>query len=126
MIKNRTPREGELFLEITIDGHRFELRYGHYEESDRIKGDPVPIYPDLKKQPVYTKDGKPLVTAIQTPCAYYDVVPGHEDEEYCCNCIYYSNIKDEISICECKKRRLPEGKEALIESRKGGTENEGT
>lgn len=106
MLENRTPREGELFLVVSVEGYTFELRYGYYEESDRVMGEPVPIYPDLKNNPIYTKDGRPIVTAVQVPCENYEVPEGYEREDCCSNCIYYPNMRDEISICQCERRRV--------------------
>ncbi len=102
----KIPREGELFRIVLVDEHRFEIRYGYYEESDRAMGEPVPIYPDLIKEPLYTKEGFPLITAVQSPCEYYEILEGYEDEDTCSSCKYYPNIWDEISICQCEKRRL--------------------
>lgn len=105
MNRNIPPKEGELFLNVTVENYTFELRYGYYEETDRLRGEPVPIYPDLKSNPLYTGDGQPIVTAVQVPCEYYKTPEGFENEDCCSNCIYYPDIKDEIGICQCEKRR---------------------
>ena len=102
----KLPKEGDLYMVINSYGHTFELRYGFYEESDREYGEPVAIYPDLKKNPIYTKDGYPLVTAVQIPCEHYKVSQGHAPEECCSDCIYYKDSKKEIDICLCEKKRL--------------------
>lgn len=106
MYVNGPPKEGDVFLNVTIENYQFELRYGYYEESDRLMGDPVPIYPDLIRNPAYTKEGFPLVTAIQIPCEHYETLNGYENEDSCSSCIYYPDMKDEITVCKCPKRRL--------------------
>ena len=105
-MKAKKPREGELFSVVVVENHRFEIRYGYYEESDRKSSDPVPIYPDLKNHTIYTKEGHPLVTAIQSPCENYKAKEGYEDEDYCSNCIFYPDITKEISVCLCQEQRL--------------------
>jgi len=99
------PKEGELFQVVLVDEYRFELRYGFYEESDRAMGEPVPIYPNLIEEPLYTKEGRPLVTAIQSSCEQYEILEGYEDEGTCSSCKYYPNVWKEISICQCEKKR---------------------
>lgn len=101
----KLPKEGDLYMVIESHGHSFELKYGYYEETDREYGEPVVIYPDLKNSPIYTKDGFPLVTAVQIPCKYYTVAEGHAPEDCCSDCIYYKDSKKEIDICLCEKKR---------------------
>ncbi len=114
MSADRTiPKEGDLFATIVAHGHTFQLRYGYYEESDRVLQEPVVLYPDLKTDPVFSPDGRPLVTAVQAPCEHY-AVAGNGDSEGCCgDCIYYPNVREEISLCYCERRRRdisPDGK----------------
>ena len=47
-------QEGDLYEVLEVYGHTFELRYGYYEERERARGEPIPIYPDFKKHPLYT------------------------------------------------------------------------
>ncbi len=101
----KLPQEGDLHMSINSHGHTFELVYGYYEETDREHGEPVVIYPDLKNSPIFTKDGQPLVTAVQVPCEYYEVEHGHPPEECCSDCIYYKDRKKEIDVCLCEKKR---------------------
>lgn len=112
MRKIRTPQEGELFQIVTVDNYKFELRYGYYEETDRLMDDPVPIYPDFKEQPVYTQMGRPLVTAVQKPCEYFKSLEGYEYEECCSSCVYYPDMKTEINVCQCENCRISISKEA--------------
>ncbi|MBO4971967.1 MAG: hypothetical protein J6D45_04065 [Clostridia bacterium] len=101
-----SPSEGDLFMTVAVGGYTFDLRYGYYEDSDRSLGEPVPIYPDLKKHPLYSRDGFPIVTAVQSPCEYYTVKKDEAREDCCCDCIYYPSMKDEIGICRCRARQL--------------------
>lgn len=99
------PKEGDLYMEVNRYGYTFELRYGYYEETDRKCGEPVAIYPDLKNNPIYTAEGYRLVTAVQTPCEYYNVAGDFIPEECCGDCIYYNDSKNEIDICLCEINR---------------------
>ncbi len=98
---NIPPREGELYRVIEIGGHRFELRFGYYEDFERESGEPVVIYPDLSEQMLYDGDGKRIVTAIQDPCRHYSVPEEKAREECCCDCQYYRYCGDDIGICAC-------------------------
>ena len=102
--KDTLPCEGDLYRTITIDEHKFELRYGYYAEFER-GGDPVVIYPNLLKERLYTKEGKMLVSAVQDPCKHYGVPHGREKNDCCGDCIYYSEPRDEIGICLCEQNR---------------------
>ena len=99
-------QEGDLYMVINCYGYTFEIRYGYYKESDRKIGEPVVIYPDLKNNLVYNKNGYPLVTAVQIPCEHYQVKQGDIPEECCSDCIYYKNPKKEIDICLCENNRI--------------------
>ncbi len=102
------PHEGALYRSLEIDGHRFELRYGYYEEGERILGEPVVVYPDLEKRRMYCNRGYRLVTAVQTPCAYY-TISGAGEPEYCCSdCLHYSDPAEEIARCLCIEQQKPQ------------------
>ena len=66
-----TPVEGELYKEVTVGGRPFRLVYGYYEDFERESpfNEPIPIYPDLLNNPVYTAQGIPIVTAMQYICS---------------------------------------------------------
>ena len=57
-----TPKEGDLYKEITISGKTFRLLYGYYENFERENpfNEPIPIYPDFIKEPQYTAEGIPI------------------------------------------------------------------
>lgn len=99
------PVEGQLYKVIHIDEHRFELRYGYNEDFERASGHPVVLFPDLGKNPVHTRDGYPVVTAVQEPCRYYTVPEDRLPEQWCADCVYYPGIHQEVGICRCEMRR---------------------
>lgn len=95
------PKEGELFKIIELYGKTFEIRYGFYEERDRHNryAEPVEIYPDFIEKPVYTDEGFPFVTAIQTPCQNF---VGEKNENSTCEeCAYYQHCEELLAICRC-------------------------
>ena len=97
------PREGELCFTVSPFGKAFTIYYGYYDDLDRQSGDPVPIYPDLKKAPVYTEDGAPIVTAMQIACPYYRGTP---DEDSCGQCPFFEKADLLFGKCinpKCKK-----------------------
>ena len=99
--QNITPREGELYKAITIDGHTFEIYYGFYEEVDR-RYDPIAIYPDFTKEPVYTDAGIPFATQMQDICRCYI---GEHGEDGCGSCAYFKKSTDLFGLCTCEQRR---------------------
>lgn len=105
---NATPKEGDLYKTIIIDAFNFELRFGYYAEFERRSGEPVVIYPDLTEQPLYTRDGQRLVTAIQDPCSHYRATNPTSPEDCCCDCIHYLRPGDEIGICGLPSPSGPE------------------
>lgn len=99
------PKEGDLYKVITVHGKTFEIRYGFYEESDRNSSfaEPMEIYPDFVKQPQYTDDGVPFVTAIQVPCESFS---GTRDENSICEeCVFYEHCEELLGICNCPKNK---------------------
>ena len=97
------PRDGDLYKVITLYGKRFELRYGYYEEFERSRGEPIPIYPDFREAPCYTDDGYPFVTAMQTPCEEHC---GGDPEYGCHDCLYYKQEEDLLGICVCERNKI--------------------
>lgn len=101
----KKKQEGELFKIIESHGKMFEIRYGYYEDVDRQNPylDPIEIYPDFIKSPVYTENGVPFVTAMQKPCEYFS---GELDEENTCyQCKHYERCEELLGICKCNLRR---------------------
>lgn len=97
------PQEGDLYKELTVFGETFEIRYGYYEEFERQHHEPMAIYPDFIKHPVYTEEGYPFVTAMQDICNHYEGIP-HGDT--CCECGNFRKGPDLFGLCTClhKKR----------------------
>ena len=102
----KKPKEGDLHSRVTVDDVTFELRYGYYEESERTAGEPFVLYPDLKRNPQYTRDGYRIVSAIQSVCQHYAVSHGAEREDCCYTCVHYPNQTDDIGVCRCEAMRL--------------------
>lgn len=106
-------KEGDLYKIVTVGGHRFELRYGYYEEFEKESGEPIVIYPDLFNNPLYNEDDYLIVTAIQDPCEYYLAFDTDTTDGCCGDCKYYSDPRQTIGICKCemcknniRKRRI--------------------
>ena len=85
----RNAKEGDLYGVVRIYGKTFEIYYGYYEEIDRFSKYPQPIevFPDFIKEPLYTDDGTPFVTAIQMTCEHYEKVRDTADK--CADCLYF-------------------------------------
>ena len=99
------PKEGDLFKIIQLYGKTFEIRYGFYEECDRYTryAEPIEIYPNFIKEPQYTDDGMPFVTAVQTPCNNFC---GNKNENSTCeDCFCYQHGDELIGICTCLKNK---------------------
>ncbi len=91
-------REGELYKIINTHGEAFEIRYGYYEEYERSSpyGEPLPIYPDFKANPKYTKDGKPFTTQMQSICGHGS---SKFKEGFCVDCKFFEKGEDLIGVC---------------------------
>lgn len=93
------PKEGDLFKIIHLYGKTFEIRYGFYEECDRytLFAEPLALYPNFIKNPQYTDNGIPFVTAIQDPCPHFQ---GKRDDNCTCgDCVFYQHCDEMIGIC---------------------------
>lgn len=100
------PKEGDLYKELTIFGNTFRILYGYYEEFEREGkyNEPMPVYPDLSSSPVYTEEGKPIITAIQDACSYYKGSSNSEGDG-CSGCQYFKICEDLFGLCECPSRK---------------------
>lgn len=99
------PREGEIYKIITVAGHHFTIRYGYYTDDERMSQEPIPIFPCFESQPLYCKDGFPLVTRIQDSCEHYLVQEGRDGDGWCADCVYYPDEHADIGVCQCAHRR---------------------
>ena len=112
LIQNDLPlthfihKEGDLYKVITAYGKNFELRYGYYEECDRLSPlcEPVVIYPDFLKEPIYTDDGTPFVTMVQDACKSYKGETKRNPNTTCADCKYFNHGEDWIGICTNHKK----------------------
>ena len=98
-------KEGRIYKTVTVEDVIFEIRYGYYEEFERARGEPVPIYPDFIKNPKYAKDGRPFVTAMQDICPHF---VGEEGSLGCHGCKYYEAGDDLVGLCNCEHNRRSE------------------
>lgn len=106
MENTTSPQEGDLFRIYTVDGLSFQIRYGYHAENERGRVEPLPIFPDLLSEPVYTRCGIPVTSYIQAPCIHY--TPRHPDhpEEWCGDCIHYDAGQEKMGRCLCPERKL--------------------
>lgn len=98
-------KDGELYKKISLRGKDFEIRYGYYEDYEKESefNDPIPIYPDFEKDPIYTDDGYPFVTQMQSACKYGD---SSFSDGFCVDCSYFMHGDDLVGICECPEKKL--------------------
>lgn len=94
--------EGELYKEVQLHGRAFTLYYGYYEECDRQNPlcEPIVIYPDFLKEPVYTDDGKPFVTMIQDACDKYEGNAKRTSDTACADCRYFERGEEWFGVCQ--------------------------
>ena len=95
-------KDGDLYKIIDVFGRSFEIRYGYYEDYERSRGDPEPIYPDLKKQPEYTYDGYLIVTQMQEICEHGE---SRFCDGCCVDCSFYRHANDLLGICTCEHNK---------------------
>ena len=100
-------KEGDFYKLISTCGKVFELRYGYYEECDRQNPlcNPVVLYPDFLKEPVYTDCGEPFATMVQDACKCYRGETKRTLNTTCAECQYFQHCEDWIGICKCGLRQ---------------------
>ena len=96
--------EGMLYKTLAVFDRVFEIRYGYYEEFERDSKncEPVPIYPDFRREPLYTKDGRMFVTKFQEICAYGS---SRFKDGCCADCPHYIQGEEMIGVCNCAENR---------------------
>ena len=106
-IKTEEHREGEFYKTVNTFGKTFELKYGFYEERDRLNPlcKPVPIYPDFLKEPVYTEAGEPFVTVMQDACEHYKGGTPRTPNTTCAECDYFLDGEEWFGLCRCRLRQ---------------------
>lgn len=106
MMQNMTlPKEGDLYKVYVVDNHIFEIQYGFYEENERGWVEPLPIFPDFAKYPVYTESGVAVTALIQAACEHYKPRQEKYPEHWCGDCVNYDGGKEEIGRCVCPMRK---------------------
>lgn len=100
------PREGELYRVITVADRSFTIRYGYYSDLDRESDELLPIFPDFILEPLYTNEGRPFCTRVQDACRNYASRSGRDGDNWCGDCKYYPDMKEEIGVCLCDKRKI--------------------
>ena len=99
------PVEGTLYRTYEIDDHIFPIYYGYYDESERGRVEPLPIFPDLKENLHYSIFGERIVTSVQTPCEHYRPRDPDQPEFWCGDCTCYAGGNSEIGICLEEKHK---------------------
>lgn len=101
-----TPKEGDLYKVVTTFGKSFELRYGFYEERDRLSPlcEPAIIYPDFIREPLFTETGEPFVTMMQDACGHYKGNTKRTLDSTCAECKHFKQGEEWFGICTCKAR----------------------
>ena len=96
--------EGDLYKVIKIDDVNIEIKYGYYSENDKYAkyNEPIPIYPDFEKNPLFNKDGFLVVTAMQNKCKYYK---GPTNSDVCHSCQHLMKVEELLGICICKNNK---------------------
>ena len=102
--------EGELYKEVKLHGRTFSLYYGYYDECDRRNPlcEPIVIYPDFLKEPVYTEEGEPFVTVVQDACESYSGEAKRTADTTCAECEYFLRGEEWFGACMCKARQKNE------------------
>ena len=105
--KETEHKEGELYRTVTTFGKTFELRYGYYGEKDRQNSlcEPVPIYPDFLREPLYTDGGMPFVTMMQDACDKYKGDDKRTSDTTCAECYHFERGEEWFGICKCPKNK---------------------
>ena len=100
-------KEGDLYRRITVFAKTFDLYYGYYEDYERESeySEPIPIYPDFTRDPVYDESGLPIVTEMQPACLYFD---GAQTEAICFRCRHFQRGEELFGLCRCPERHNPE------------------
>ena len=111
-----TPKEGDLYKEVTISDKTFRLLYGYYESFERESpfNEPMPIYPDFIKEPHYTAEGIPIATAMQNVCEFYS---GKNDEDSSCSdCVFFQKGEELFGFCNCPQNKQSCKEEAVAKN----------
>ena len=97
-------KENDLYKIINIYGKSFEIRYGYYDEKERfsVYNEPVPIFPDFIKNPIFSDEGYPFVTCMQDVCGNF---VKKRNSEGCFGCVFFNEGADLIGVCIFRKSK---------------------
>ncbi len=99
-------KEGDLYKLLLIHGREFPIRYGYYSADERDCWELTPIFPDFLKEPMYTDEGFPFVTADQDTCPHFKPKQYVSGENWCNDCVHFSLKEELIGICICKRKQI--------------------
>ena len=104
-VSEKRHAEGELYKTLLIRGRTFTLYDGDYEECDRQNPlcEPIVIYPDFTREPVYTDGGEPFVTIVQDACDCFVGEGKRTPDTACADCYHFRRAEDWIGICTCTR-----------------------
>ncbi len=97
-------KEGSLYKSIEIDNNIFNIYYGYYSDKERELWEPMPIFPDFIKSPVFTCEGNPFTRADQDICEHYRPKSNASGENWCNDCMHFKLYEEIIGICRCDKK----------------------
>lgn len=97
-------KDGDFYKTVNVFGRVFDIYYGYYDEAEKKSkySEPIPIYPDFIKEPVYSPDGYPFVTEMQDVCPHYKGKPGVDS---CYGCNSFCKGEELIGLCTNAERK---------------------
>lgn len=95
----------EIYKTFKFDNVEIKVKFRFCEKSKKYIGE----YPDLEEAPLFTKNGTPIVMALQDKCLNYTA---EEESVDCGSCDYFKpNSKgDLIGACTNNERKFGGGK----------------
>lgn len=109
------PREGDVYATVEVFGKHFELRYGYYDDRDR-SGPADVIYPDFRREPLFTDTGEPFVTMMQDICDHYESDLPSTDDSTCADCKRFVRGEEFFGICSSPKTKRTAPSESYSEA----------
>lgn len=97
-------KDGDFYKRVKVFGGEFDIYYGYYDERERQSkySEPMPIYPNFIKDPIYNPDGYLFATEMQDVCPYYD---GKPDIDSCYGCRSFRKGEELIGLCLNSERK---------------------
>ncbi len=90
------------YQEYEVDGIKISIELREDAHSPKVRE----YYPDFRKEPVYTKDGRPFTTALEDACPDAE----HADDGLCIDCTgckFYRKAAEKtlFGVCMNDKKR---------------------